>query len=98
MTPSGRLDLPAAPGLSRQLLGLVDAGHIRVVVDLSEVDLIDSSGLGALVTGFEAARENGGDLKIMSPGEQPTLVLELTNVNRLLRTVTSVDNAFDDLV
>lgn len=96
VSPRDRLDLSAAPALRKQLLDLVEAGHTRLVVDLSGVELIDSSGLGALVTGFEAARENGGDLKIMSPREQATLVLELTNVNRVLRTVTSAGDAFDD--
>ncbi len=65
-----------------------------MVVDLSAVELIDSSGLGALVAGFDAARDSGGDLKIMSPAEQATMVLELTNVNRILRTVTSAETAF----
>ena len=96
VAPQGRLDLPVAPGLRKQLIGLVEEGHTRVVVDLSAVELIDSSGLGALVAGFEAARDNGGDLKIMSPNEQATLVMELTNVNRVLRTVTSAEMAFDD--
>ncbi len=96
VAPQGRLDLPVATGFRKQLLGLVEAGHTRVVVDLSAVELIDSSGLGALVAGFEAARDNGGDLKIMSPNEQATMVLELTNVNRVLRTATSVEMAFDD--
>jgi anti-sigma B factor antagonist len=96
VAPQGRLDLAVAPGLRRQLIGLVAAGHTRVVVDLSAVELIDSSGLGALVAGFEAARDNGGDLKIMSPTEQAILVLELTNVNRVLRTAESAEMAFDD--
>lgn len=97
VSPRDRLDLASAPALRTRLLDLVEAGHTRLVVDLSGVELIDSSGLGALVTGFEAAREVGGDLKIMSPREQATLVLELTNVNRVLRTVTSPRGAFDDL-
>lgn len=96
ITPRGRLDLAAAPDLRSQLLELVHAGRSRLVVDLSGVDLIDSSGLGALVSGFEAARESGGDLKLMAPGEQARLVLELTNLNRVLRSVDSAENAFDE--
>lgn len=96
VTPRGHLDLSVASDLRQQLLDLVNTGHIRLVVDLAAVDLIDSSGLGALISGFEAARERGGDVKIMSPGEQPTLVLELTNLNRVLHSVTSVDSAFDE--
>lgn len=95
VAPKGRLDLDVATDLRKRLLGLVETGHTRLVVDLSAVELIDSSGLGALVAGLEAARDNGGDLKIMSPAEQATLVLELTHVNRVLHTVTSADTAFD---
>ena len=95
--PQGRLDLTTAAVLDRHFSDLVGKGHTRLVVDLSDVELIDSSGLGALVSGFEAARASGGDLKIMSPSEQAALVLELTNVNRLLITVTSAETAFDDL-
>lgn len=96
ITPRGLLDLSVAPDLRQQLLELVNAGHTRLVVDLAGVDLIDSSGLGALVAGFEAARERGGDLKIMSPGEQAVLVLELTNLNRVLHSVESAESAFGD--
>jgi anti-anti-sigma factor len=96
VAPHGRLDLPVAAGLSKQLIGLVETGNTRLVVDLSAVELIDSSGLGSLVAGFEAARDSGGDLKIMSPTEQATIVMELTKVNRVLRTVTSPETAFDD--
>lgn len=95
VSPRGRLDLPGAPDLRKQLLDLVDVGHSRLVVDLSGVDLIDSSGLGVLVAAYEAARESGGDLKIMSPGEQASLVLELTNLNRVLHCVDSAETAFD---
>lgn len=77
------------------MMDLIDAGHVRLVVDLSDVELIDSSGLGALVSSFEAARDGGGDLAIMSPRDQASLVLELTNVNRVLRTVASADSAFE---
>lgn len=96
VTPQGRLDLAVAAGLRTQLLDLVNSGHTRLVIDLSAVDLIDSSGLGALISGFEAARDSGGDLKIMSPREQPLLVLELTNLDRVLRATNSVDDAFDN--
>lgn len=96
VSPRGRLDLTVAPGLRKQLIDLIDAGDTRLVVDLAEVESIDSSGLGALVAAFEAARDSGGDLKLMSPGEQARLVLELTNVNRVLRTVDSPDTAFED--
>ena len=62
--PAGRLNMVAAPSLRKELHALVDGGNTRVVVDLSGTELIDSSGLGALISGLKVARQAGGDLRI----------------------------------
>ena len=94
--PEGRLNMMAAPDLREQLHALVREGNTRVVVDLSGVDTIDSSGLGALISGLKTARQSGGDLRIAAPGEQAMAVLELTNLNRVLKSYDSADSAFDE--
>ncbi|KUI26246.1 anti-anti-sigma factor [Mycobacterium sp. IS-1496] len=93
--PEGRLNMVAAPALRKQIHELVDGGSTRVVVDLSATDFIDSSGLGALISGLKVARQAGGDLRIAAPTRQVTTVLELTNLNRVLSTYDSADGAFD---
>lgn len=94
--PDGRLNMVAAPDLREQLHSLVREGNSRLVVDLSGVDSIDSSGLGALISGLKVARQAGGDLRIAAPGEQAVAVLELTNLNRVLKSYDHADSAFDD--
>lgn len=94
--PEGRLNMVAAPELREQLHNLVHSGSTRLVVDLSGVETIDSSGLGALISGLKGARQGGGDLRISAPGEQALAVLELTNLNRVLKSYTSADIAFDE--
>lgn len=94
--PTGRLNMVAAPSLRRELHALVESGYRQVVVDLSEIDLIDSSGLGALISGLKLARQAGGDLRIAAPTRQVVTVLELTNLNRVLRVHTSAESAFDE--
>ena len=96
LRPEGRLNMVAAPDLREQLHSLVRAGNARLVVDLAAVETIDSSGLGALISGLKAARQAGGDLRISSPSEQATAVLELTNLNRVLQVIESPDSAFDE--
>jgi anti-anti-sigma factor len=96
LRPEGRLNMVAAPELREQLHSLVRSGSSRLVVDLSAVETIDSSGLGALISGLKAARQAGGDLRIASPSEQALAVLELTNLNRVLKATDSADNAFDE--
>lgn len=94
--PEGRLNMVVAPALRKQLHGIVDGGSTRVVVDLSATEFIDSSGLGALISGLKVARQAGGDLRIASPTRQVCTVLELTNLNRVLHSYSSPDSAFDD--
>ncbi len=96
LRPEGRLNMVAAPDLREHLHGLVNAGHARLGVDLSAVETIDSSGLGALISGLKAARQGGGDLRIRAPSEQAMAVLELPNLNRVLQVADSPDSAFDD--
>lgn len=95
VTPDGRLNMVAAPGLRAQLHDLVAGGSTRIVVDLSGTEFIDSSGLGALVSGLKTARQAGGDLRIATPSQQVEAVLELTNLNRVLRSYPSADAAFE---
>ena len=93
--PTGRLNMVAAPRLREQLRDLVEKGSHRLVVDLSTTEFIDSSGLGALVSGLKAARQAGGDLRIASPTTQVQSVLALTRLDRVLATHDSADAAFD---
>ncbi|TPG28197.1 STAS domain-containing protein [Mycolicibacterium hodleri] len=94
--PKGRLNMGGASTLRKQLQGIVDGGSSRIVVDLSATEFVDSSGLGALISGLKIARQAGGDLRITATPAQVTTVLELTNLNRVLPTYDSADTAFDD--
>ena len=91
----GRLDMVAAPRLKSTVDAVVQRGRARVVVDLSEVSFIDSSGLGALVGGLKAARQAGGDLRIAAAAEQVRAVLKLTNLDRILQPYPAVEDALD---
>ena len=93
--PTGRLNMVAAPALREKLRELVESGSRRIVVDLSVTEFIDSSGLGALISGLKAARQAGGDLRIAAPTEQVRRVLTLTKLDRVLTAHESAEAAFD---
>jgi anti-sigma B factor antagonist len=61
----------------------------RVIVDLSQVEYIDSSGLGTLVNGFTMLDRAGGGLRILSPSERDMELMVLTKL-------ASVFQVFDD--
>ena len=92
--PAGRLNMVAAPRLRSLVAELVARGTARIVVDLSETESMDSSGLGALVAGLKTARQAGGDLRIAGAGPQVQAVLDLTNLGRVLRPGPDVASAF----
>ena len=88
--------MTAARMLREELHALVASGSNRVVVDLSGIDFVDSSGLGAMISGLRAARKSGGDLCIAAANRQAVAVLQLTNLKRVLRVSPLPEGAFDD--
>jgi anti-sigma B factor antagonist len=92
---AGRLDMGSADLLKRRVASLVGEGHTRVAVDLRGVEFIDSSGLGALISGLKSTRSAGGDLRIAAPNEQTRMVLSLTGMERVLPEHADADSAFD---
>ena len=95
--PRGRLDMQSAQGLRQELGQLAAAGQPRLVLDLEGVGFMDSSGLGAIISGLKAARQTGGDLRIARANEQVRLVLQLTSLDRVLHPFESVEEASHDL-
>jgi len=95
LRPEGRLNMVAAPRLRSAIERMVDDGSTRIVLDLSDVTFIDSSGLGAVIGGLKRARQGGGDLRIARAGEQVMTVMRLTNLDRVLRPHETVQHAAD---
>lgn len=95
VVPQGRLTMVSARQFKALLTELVTSGYPRIVVDLAETTFLDSSGLGALISGLKSARQASGDLRIARPTEAVVAVLELTNLDKVLRARTDVDSAFD---
>ncbi|NRD08977.1 STAS domain-containing protein [Rathayibacter agropyri] len=89
-----RLTASSAPELRAAVCRAIDAGNLRIVVELSKVKVMDSSGLGALVCALKIARQAGGDLRLASPSEQVAMVLELSNLNRMLASFDSAAAAY----
>jgi len=71
----------------------IDEGHRNFVVDLGEVEFIDSSGLGTLVRMLRAAEEAGGGLCLARPTARVRGVLEATLLDSVLRSHDDVDEA-----
>lgn len=78
---AGELDLAVAPQMQEAIARAAGAG--RVLVDLSECEFLDSTGIAVLIRGREALGEEGGSLSICNPGRQVLRVLDVTGLTRL---------------
>jgi anti-anti-sigma factor len=96
LAPTGRLTVVTAPELRAAVADRITAGDRIIVVDLSGTDFVDSSGLGALVSCLKSARQAGGDLRIVAPTEQVSMVLRMTNLDRILQPRASVADALQN--
>jgi anti-sigma B factor antagonist len=76
----------ASDELSAELRKLIDAGSRKIVVNLTGVSQVDSSGISTIVRNFVTVRRMGGMLKLLHPSGHVYEVLELT---RLLQTIPS---------
>jgi anti-sigma B factor antagonist len=93
---SGEVTFSNVAGLSRRLeQALTRARHL--VVDLSDVTFIDSSGLSALLTASATARAKGGGLALVIAQGQPPSIFRFRGVDRLLALYTSRDDALAGL-
>jgi anti-sigma B factor antagonist len=93
---SGELDMSTGPALERQLAALVNDGVTDVVLDLSRVSFIDSSGLSVLVVALKRLRSRGGALRLAGCQSPVQTVLDLTALSRVFFMYPSVDAALAD--
>lgn len=66
--------------LRSAIRNLIDEGKKKIILNLAEVDYIDSSGVGALVGGFTAVRNAGGELKLLNLSQKVHDVLHVTKL------------------
>jgi anti-sigma B factor antagonist len=79
----GTLDAVTAPDLRGVIDKLVAEKRASVTLDLSALRLIDSSGVGVIVSLFKRVRAHGGEVKIVGLNDQPRAVFKLLRLDRV---------------
>jgi anti-sigma B factor antagonist len=82
----GRVDSSSAGDLETALKRLLDEGKANVVLDLSGVEFLSSSGLRVLVTTLKAVRKSGGDLRLAQPSQRASDAIDLAGLDVLFKT------------
>ncbi len=84
ITVSGELDLASSGALAEELARVAESGATRVVIDLRELEFMDSTGLSTLVKAHQRADEAGQEFGLVRGPQQVQRLLSLTGVDERL--------------
>ena len=87
---SGEVDLHYSPTARKQILKYLGNNN-NVLVDLSGVEYIDSSGVASLVEGYQLAKQNSLVFGLINPSESSMHVLALARLDKIFPIYKSVD-------
>ena len=85
----GEIDHHSALGMRQGIDKLISEKRPeKLILDLSAVDFMDSSGLGLILGRYSAVRQVGGDMVILNPNKGVMKILKLAGVERMIRIET----------
>ena len=86
-----------ADEVKQALLGLIEEGHTRVVIDMSRVEFADSSMLGALIAGLKLVTRKGGAMSIIGANERIRTIFQQTRLHRVFAIYDTEEDALASL-
>ncbi len=90
---TGDVDLHTAPVLRAEALTAVGHGAPHLVLDMAEVDFVDSTGLSTLIVLLHASQEAGGSLRVACVPERLLRMVTMTGISELLPVHDTVADA-----
>jgi anti-anti-sigma factor len=88
-----KLDSALSPALKSELLTVHAEGYTNLVLDMSEVKYVDSSGLSALLVGNREFNKNGGIFIISAPQEHVLKLIKISMLDKVFHLVDSIEEA-----
>jgi anti-sigma B factor antagonist len=89
----GRITMEETDTLREQVQRLVQAGHNKVILDLTHVDYVDSTGLGGMVICYTTIKKAEGALKLVNPNKRNIEMLALTKLYTIFEVFTDLQDA-----
>jgi anti-sigma B factor antagonist len=93
ITLDGFVDAHTAPNFETAIQTELDAGHVRLVVDCSQLNYISSAGLGVFMSFIEEVRDQNGDIKISGLVPKVRHTFEILGFHDLFEMTDSLDSA-----
>ena len=89
----GEIDLHVSPRVAMSLGQMIKKKPAKLVVDLSRVSYIDSSGLAVLIEGMQSVEEYGGMFALAGMQETVRSIFEIARLDQVFRIFPDVDSA-----
>lgn len=89
---SPTLDINQAAAFKSEIRPIVEA-HRRLIIDMSAVSFLDSSGLGALLSALRAVKDREGEMRIFGLTRQVNTLIHLVRMHRVFAIFTNQDDA-----
>lgn len=93
----GEVDVYTAPQLKQQIITMLDSGIRHIIVNLAEVEYLDSTALGVLIGGLKRLREREGSLDLICPNPRIRRIFEITGLDKIFDMYTTEQEALDAL-
>lgn len=93
----GEVDVYTAPQLKQQIIGILETGSKKLVVDLARVEYLDSTALGVLIGGLKRMREADGNMVLICPNPRIRRVFEITGLDKIFEIYNSEDESKEAL-
>lgn len=92
----GSLDLATSPTVRAALMDATEKGKRHIVVDLTQLEFLDSTGLGALIGAHRRATEHNGSFRLIVSEGPIARLLNITGLIRVLSVYHTLDDAKHD--
>jgi anti-sigma B factor antagonist len=92
-SPEGAIDLHVSPEMRASLRAIIDEKPKRLVVDLSRVPYVDSSGLAVLIGAMQSLEHEGGTFLLAGAQETVQVILESARLDKYFRLFPNVEAA-----
>lgn len=84
---------PEAQKFQDHVAGLLEQGKKNIIVDMSDVKFVDSSGIGNIVRAFSTVKDAGGQLKLAGLTDKIQGLLSITKLNSVFEQYPTVEDA-----
>lgn len=94
---SGEIDVYTAPEFKTAINSVIDNGHKDLIIDLTEIDYMDSGGFGTLLGAIKRIRTEGGGIALLNCSDAIVRMLMITRLDDLFPVYNNLDDAVNDI-